>query len=137
MGGMGRTFDGSYAEYALLPAKNIFAVETDLPWEGLGAIPETCFTAYGSLFDCLQIQQSDILLVRGATSSTGLTAIQLAKAVGATVLASTRNENKKTFLKQQGADYVLIDDGTLPEQLKKIYPKGVTKSSNCLERPPC
>ncbi|MGL5912638.1 MAG: zinc-binding alcohol dehydrogenase family protein [Bacteroidales bacterium] len=127
MGGMGRTFDGSYAEYALLPAKNIFTVDTDLSWEELAAIPETYFTAYGSLFDCLQIKQDDTLLVRGATSATGLAAIQMAKAIGATILASTRNASKTNFLIGNGADFVLIDDGTLSQQLKRLYPQGVNK----------
>jgi NADPH2:quinone reductase len=45
MGGMGRSFDGSYAEYALLPVRNVFAVDTDLNWVELAAIPETYFTA--------------------------------------------------------------------------------------------
>ena len=127
MGGMGRSFDGSYAEYALLPAKNVFGVNTHLTWEELGAIPETYFTAYGSLFECLQLKQGDTLLVRGATSATGLAAVQMAKAVGATVLATTRKEEKVAFLKQQGADHVLIDNGTIPQQLRKHYPRGVNK----------
>lgn len=127
MGGMGRSFDGSYAEYALLPAKNIFPVDTDLSWEELGAIPETYFTAYGSLFDCLQITSGDTLLIRGGTSAAGLAAIQIAKSVGVTVLASTRKESKAKFLKSQGADYVLIDNGTLAEQLYRLYPRGIDK----------
>lgn len=127
MGGMGRTFDGSYAEYTLLPVKNIFTVESDLSWEELGAIPETWFTAYGSLMDCLQIKSGETLLVRGGTSAAGLAAIQIAKAIGLTVLASTRKESKRDFLKSQGADHVLIDDGSLKEQLLKLYPRGVNK----------
>ena len=127
MGGMGRTFDGSYAEYALLPVKNVFPIQSDLSWEELGAIPETYFTTYGSLFSCLQIQPGDTILIRGGTSSAGLAAIQMAKVVGATVLASTRNESKSEFLQSQGADYVLIDNGTLSEQLLKLYPRGVNK----------
>ncbi len=127
MGGMGRSFDGSYAEYALLPAKNIFPVDTDLSWEELGAIPETYFTAYGSLSDCLQITYGDTLLIRGGTSAAGLTAIQIAKSIGATVLASTRKESKAEFLKSQGADHVLIDNGALTEQLYRLYPHGIDK----------
>lgn len=127
MGGMGRTFDGSYAEYALLPIKNVFPIQSDLSWEELGAIPETYFTVYGSLFHCLQIQAGNTILIRGGTSAAGLAAIQMAKVVGATVLASTRNENKSEFLKSQGADHVLIDDGSLSEQLLKLYPRGVNK----------
>jgi NADPH:quinone reductase-like Zn-dependent oxidoreductase len=127
MGGMGRTFDGSYAEYALLPIKNVFPVDTNLSWEELGAIPETYFTTYGSLFDCLQIQSGETILVRGGTSAMGLAAIQMAKAVGLTVLASTRKESKREFLKSQGAYQVLIDNGTLGEQLLELYPRGVNK----------
>ena len=127
MGGMGRSFDGSYAEYALIPTKNVFTVETDLPWEELAAIPETYFTAYGSLFSSLQLSPEDILLVRGGTSAAGLAAIQLAKSIGATVLASTRKTHKRELLINQGADHVLIDDGTLKSQLLNLYPNGITK----------
>lgn len=127
MGGMGRSFDGSYAEYTLLPAKNVFKVNTSLSWEELGAVPESYFTAYGSLFDCLQLTLVDTLLVRGGTSALGLSAIQLAKSTGATVIATSRNEEKRELLTRQGADNVLIDDGTLPGQLFKIYPEGVSK----------
>ncbi|HZL09141.1 MAG TPA: zinc-binding alcohol dehydrogenase family protein [Prolixibacteraceae bacterium] len=127
MGGMGRSFDGSYAEYTLVPTKNVFYIETNLDWDELAAIPETYFTAYGSLFNCLQLVPEDVLLVRGGTSAAGLAAIQLAKSIGATVLASTRKENKRNFLTSQGADQVLIDDGTLKNQLLRIYPQGVNK----------
>jgi NADPH2:quinone reductase len=127
MGGMGRSFDGSYAEFTLVPFKNVFKVETTLGWEELAAIPETYFTAYGSLFDSLQLKPEDTLLIRGGTSALGLSAIQLAKSVGATVLASTRNENKRDLLKKQGADNVLFDNVTIREQLFSLYPKGVNK----------
>lgn len=127
MGGMGRSFDGSYSEYTLLPAKNVFAVEANLSWEELGAIPETFFTAYGSLFDCLQLNPGDTLLIRGGTSTVGLAAIQLSKAIGTRVSATTRNENKIDILKSYGADHVLLEDGTLPAQLNSLYPRGVNK----------
>jgi len=127
MGGMGRSFDGSYAEYSLVPTKNVFTVDSDLDWTELAAIPETYFTAYGSLFNCLQLAPEDVLLVRGGTSAAGLAAIQLAKSIGATVLASTRKEIKRDLLISQGADHVLIDDGTLKDQLLSHYPKGVNK----------
>lgn len=127
MGGMGRSFDGSYAEYTLVPSKNVFRAETDQKWEVLAAIPETYFTAWGSLFGSLQLKPEDSLLIRGGTSALGLASIQLAKSVGATVAASTRNENKRGHLSVQGADYVLIDDGSLRDQLLSLYPQGVSK----------
>lgn len=127
MGGMGRSFDGSYAEYTLVPSKNVFKVETTLGWEELAAIPETYFTAYGSLFDCLQLKPEDTLLIRGGTSALGLSAMQLAKSTGAKTVASTRNKNKREFLTRQGADGILIDDGSLSDQLQRLYPQGVNK----------
>jgi len=127
MGGMGRSFDDSYAEYTLVPTKNVFSVETDMSWEQLAAIPETYFTAYGSLFESLQLNPNDVLLIRGGTSSAGLAAIQLSKSIGAKVLATTRKEEKRQLLLNTGADYVLIEDGTLSGQLKVLYPQGVTK----------
>ncbi|MEZ0537896.1 zinc-binding dehydrogenase [Caldicellulosiruptoraceae bacterium PP1] len=127
MGGMGRSFDGSYAEYTLLPVSHVFSVDTDLNWIELAAVPETFFTAYGSLFDCLQIVSGDILLIRGGTSALGLTAVQLAKSIGCTVLATTRDKNKLNFLKEIGVDIPLLDDGTLARQLHEIYPNGVNK----------
>jgi NADPH:quinone reductase-like Zn-dependent oxidoreductase len=127
MGGMGRSFDGSYAEYTLVPSSNVFSIKTTLDWDELAAIPETYFTAYGSLFQSLQLVSSDVLLVRGGTSAVGLAAIQLAKSKGATVLATTRMESKRNILVNQGADLVLIEDGTLPRQLMQHYPQGISK----------
>jgi NADPH2:quinone reductase len=127
MGGMGRSFDGSYAEYTLVPSKNVFSVKTEMDWEEQGGIPETYFTAWGSVMDCLQLSPDDTLLVRGGTSAAGLAAIQLAKSIGATVLASTRNANKRDFLVLHGADHVVIDDGTLKEQVLRIFPTGIYK----------
>ena len=111
MGGMGRSFDGSYAEYALLPAHHVFPIETHLPWRELAAIPETYFTAWGSLFESLHLQAGDRLLVRGATCALGYAAVQLAKALGATVIATTHKREKLPLL--EGADIALLDDGTL------------------------
>ena len=115
MGGMGRSFDGSYAEYALLPATHVFRVDTDLDWTSLAAVPETYFTAHGSLFESLRLEASDTLLVRGATSTVGMAAVQLAKAVGARVIAACRRESSFEKLQAAGADHCLIDDERLSE----------------------
>ena len=115
MGGMGREFDGSYAEYALLPRKNIVRVPADIdwPWAQLGAFPETYLTAWGSLFECLQLELGDTLLVRGATCGLGYAAIQLAKALGAKVIATTHREEKLQLLLDAGADEAVLDKGRL------------------------
>lgn len=122
MGGMGRSFNGSYAEYALLPTHHVFAVNSDLPWERLGSVPETYFTAWGSLFECLHFQSTDTLLVRGATCALGYAAIQLGKAMGCRVVATTHKEGKMQLLRDAGADEILIDDGFLNGKTE-----GVTK----------
>ena len=143
MGGMGRSFNGSYAEYALLPASNVFKVNTDMDWLSLAAVPETYFTAYGSLFECLLLEARDTLLVRGATSTVGLAAIQLAKAVGAKVIATSRRESSFGKLKAVGADCCLADDGNLAARtgarpnkvLELIGPATLSDSMACVSRP--
>lgn len=125
MGGMGRSFNGSYAEYALLPESHVFKVDTNLDWISLAAVPETYFTAYGSLFECLYLTAEDTLLVRGATSTVGQAAIQLAKAVGAKVIAACRKEESFEKLKAIGAEYCIIDDGQLSQQSLPYKPNKI------------
>lgn len=125
MGGMGRSFNGSYAEYALLPESHVFKVDTNLDWISLAAVPETYFTAYGSLFECLYLTAEDTLLVRGATSTVGQAAIQLAKAVGAKVIAACRKKESFEKLKGIGADYCIIDDGQLSQQSLPYKPNKI------------
>lgn len=127
MGGMGRSFDGGYAEYALLPTKQVFAANIDLEWEELAAIPETYFTAYGSLFQSMQLKTTDTMLIRGGTSALGLAAVQLAKSIGCTVLATTRQTEKLELLKEHGVDFPLLDNETLSEQINTIMPNGISK----------
>ncbi len=115
MGGMGREFDGSYAEYALLPRRNVARVPNDVGWSWaeLGAFPETYLTAWGSLFECLQLQLGDTLLVRGATCGLGYAAIQLAKALRVRVVATTHRQEKMQLLLDAGADEAVFDEGRL------------------------
>lgn len=131
MGGMGRSFDGSYAEYALVPTKNTFKINEDilekLSLEELIAIPETYFTAFGSLFECLDLKKDDLLLIRGGTSAAGLSTIQLAKSIGCTILATSRNEDGINKLKSLGVDYPIIDNGEISSGVLKIFPEGIDK----------
>ena len=127
MGGMGRDFDGSYAEYAVLPRTIINPFESHLPWEQLGAIPEMFQTVYGSLHLALKILEDETILIRGGTSSIGMLATQLAKNSGLTVIATTRNPEKREMLINNGADHVVIDDGLIMQKVKAITPNGVNK----------
>lgn len=123
MGGMGRSFNGSYAEYALLPVNHVFPVESELSWTDMAAIPETYFTAWGSLFQCLRLTKDDKLLVRGATCSLGYVAIQIAKAYGCTVVGTTHRESKLHLLAEAGCNEYILDDGDIRGKVS-----GVTKA---------
>ncbi|SKB38491.1 NADPH:quinone reductase [Arthrobacter sp. 49Tsu3.1M3] len=125
MGGMGRTFDGGYAEYTSVPARQVIPFDSDLPWSVIGAIPEMLQTAHGSLTIGLDIQPGQSLLIRGGTSSVGMAAAILAKRHGLTVLASTRDETKREALASIGVDHVLIDDADLAAAVRRIVPDGV------------
>ncbi|MDE6397097.1 MAG: zinc-binding dehydrogenase [Muribaculaceae bacterium] len=127
MGGMGRSFNGSYAEYVLVPASHVFSINSSLDWNELAAIPETFYTAYGSLALSLQLSERDTLLIRGGTSTVGLAALQLAKAIGATVISTSRNRQKAERLKQLGADDVVLEGESFVNRFLERYPKGATK----------
>jgi len=127
MGGMGRDFDGSYAEYMVLPRHLLHPFQSTLPWHVLGAIPEMVQTVHGSLHLALAIQPGETLLVRGGTSSVGMLSIQMAKNLGITVLATTRNVQKETALRANGAAYVLLDEGQVAKQVRTIFPEGIDK----------
>lgn len=127
MGGLGREFDGSYAEYTLIPSTQIYPVKGDLDFTKLAAIPEMYYTAYASLFEVLRLTTKDTLLIRGGTSSVGICALGLAKSIGATVIATTRKIEAIAFLKSQGADYVILEDEQLVGKLFSYFPNGVTK----------
>lgn len=117
MGGMGRQFDGSYAEYTLVPHESVFSLHTRMPWERLGALPEMLQTTHGSLYTALEIDRAKSLLVRGGTSSIGMAALALAKMAGLRVGTTTRDPKKAAELTAAGADEVWIDNGALAHQI--------------------
>ena len=127
MGGMGRAFDGGYAEFTCVPASQVRRLHTALPWETLGALPEMLQTAWGSLYTALEMAAGERLLIRGGTTSIGLAAAQLARAAGVRVLSTTRNPANEALLRAAGASEVLIDDGALAERVRASAPDGVDK----------
>jgi NADPH:quinone reductase len=125
MGEMGRAYDGGYAEYTLVPRERVLPVRTSLPWEVLAALPETYLTAWGSLVEAMEVQAGQTLLIRGGTSSVGMAAASLARAKGLRVIATTRDPAKADALRENGADDVIIDTGTLADEVARRVPGGV------------
>ena len=125
MGGMGRTFDGGYAEYTCVPARQVVPFTSNLDWDTLGAVPEMLQTAYGSLTIGLDAQRGQSILIRGGTSSVGMATAVLAKRLEMTVLSTTRSPGKVEELKKIGADHIVIDDGRIADRVRDILPSGV------------
>src|SRR5499433_2429071 len=106
MGGLGRTINGSYAQYTRAPVTNVALIEADLPWAELAAIPETYATAWTCLFRNLEIKKGQTLLVRGGSSSFGQAAIKMAVNTGARVIATVREDKTVPMLQALGVERV-------------------------------
>ena len=117
MGGLGRTINGSYAEYTRVRASNVALIESDLPWAELAAIPETYATAWTCLFRNLEIVRGQTLVIRGAASSFGRAALNMAVDAGVRVIATTRGPERVALLEQLGAERVETEE---PELSKRI-----------------
>jgi NADPH:quinone reductase len=135
MGGMGRSYDGGYAEYTCVPATQVIPFASTLDWTTLGAIPEMLQTAHGSLTVGLDAKIGQSILVRGGTSSVGMATAVLAKQIGMTVLSTTRNEEKAKALEAAGVDHVVIDTGQVADEVRKITPEGVDAALELIGTP--
>lgn len=125
MGGMGRVFDGGYAEYTMVPAGQVIPFRSSLDWSVLGAMPEMLQAAHGSLTVGLDAQPGQSILIRGGTSSVGMTAAILARRRRLTVLSTTRSERKLEALRSIGVHHPLVDDGEVAHQVRTILGDGV------------
>ncbi|ALL68303.1 Quinone oxidoreductase [Paraburkholderia caribensis MBA4] len=119
MGGLGRTINGSYAEFTRAPVSNVAVIESDLPWAELAAIPETYATAWTCLFRNLKIARGQTIVIRGATSSFGLAAVNLAVNAGLTVIATTRSEARFEKLRSMGVSRCEIESPDLSTRIEE------------------
>jgi NADPH:quinone reductase-like Zn-dependent oxidoreductase len=124
MGGMGRSIDGSYAEFVRAPLASVVPVKSTLDWTELAAIPESYATAWTFLHHNLEATAGQALVVRGGTSALGQAAIQLARGLGLRVLASTRSQEKAPLLEKLGAE-PLIERADLSRELRRRVPAGI------------
>ncbi|HET9377643.1 MAG TPA: zinc-binding dehydrogenase [Chthoniobacterales bacterium] len=115
MGGLGRTINGSYAEYTCPPATNVVPIKTDLSWEDFAVIPESYATAWTCLLRNLEIAKGQTLVIRGATSALGRAALNIAADVGAHIIATTRKKGRFETLQELGAHRVEIETPNLSD----------------------
>jgi len=125
MGGMGRSINGSYAEYVNVPAAHVVPIDSTLSWEELAALPESYATAWISLHRNLELAAGQTVLIRGATSALGQAAVNIARAAGARVIATTRNPNRQATLEGIGAEQVLLDAPDLAGRVRRQIPSGI------------
>jgi NADPH:quinone reductase len=117
MGGLGRTINGSYAEYTRAPVTNVAAIESELSWAELAAIPETYATAWTCLFRNLEVARGQTLMIRGATSSFGQAAVNMAVNAGVKVIATTRSRDRFPMLESLGAKRVEVEEPDLSRRI--------------------
>ncbi len=120
VGGMGRSLNGSYAEYTAVPVSNVAPIETDLPWEDLAAIPESYATAWTCLCGNLSLTAGETVLIRGATSALGQAAVNIAAHAGAHVIATTRNLKRAVGLEELGAKEIFLESAELAATVRRI-----------------
>jgi len=95
---------GGYAEYCAVPAPHCLPIPKGLSVKEAAALPENFYTVWTNVFDRGRLQAGETILVHGGSSGIGLTAIQLAKAFGATVYTTVGNAEKAAFCNKIGAD---------------------------------
>ena len=98
---------GGYAEQAVVDARHVLPIPEGLDFVQAAVLPETVFTVFANVFEGGGLKAGETLLIHGATSGIGVTAIQMAKAAGATVIATSRGSDKAKAAKALGADISL------------------------------
>jgi acryloyl-coenzyme A reductase len=103
-----RVISGGYAEYAAIPAEALVAIPDSLTFADACMLGSSTAVALGALRDVAEVKLGETVLVTGASGGVGLAAIEVSKAAGATVVATTRSEAKREALTAAGADHVVV-----------------------------
>jgi putative PIG3 family NAD(P)H quinone oxidoreductase len=112
---------GGYGEYVNVDISNTLSIPSGISMEEAGAIPETFFTVWHNVFQRGRLMKGETFMVHGGTSGIGTTAIQLAKAFGARVIATAGTDEKCKACLKLGADHAInYKDEVFEEQTKEI-----------------
>jgi NADPH2:quinone reductase len=98
---------GGYAAYCVAPVEQCLPVPEGLEDIAAASLPETFFTVWSNVFDRARLQPGETLLIQGGTSGIGVTAIQMAKALGARVIATAGSDEKCAACLALGADHAI------------------------------
>jgi len=112
---------GGYAELCVAPVAQCLPVPKG--WSDIEAasLPETFFTVWSNVFERGRLQKGETLLIQGGTSGIGVTAIQLGKALGATVIATAGSDEKCDACRRLGADHAInYKNSDFVEEVKRI-----------------
>ncbi|SCA57138.1 Quinone oxidoreductase [Candidatus Terasakiella magnetica] len=112
---------GGFAEYALAKAHDVYPIADNLDFKTAAAIPVAYGTSHHGLRMKANLKAGETLVVHGAAGGVGLTAVEIGKRIGATVIASAGGAEKLAICKDHGADH-LIDyrDGNVREKIKEL-----------------
>jgi NADPH2:quinone reductase len=95
---------GGYAEYCTAPEGQCLPIPTNLSFTEAASLPETFFTVWSNVYDRAKLQPGESLLIHGGSSGIGVTAIQIAKALGSKVYVTAGTDEKCRFCEELGAD---------------------------------
>lgn len=98
---------GGYAQYAVVDARHALPIPEGFDFAHAAALPETVFTVFANVFEHGALKIGETLLIHGGTSGIGTTAIAMAKAYGARVIATSRGADKKAQAQALGADIAI------------------------------
>lgn len=122
----GLTHGGGYAEYVAIDAGHCLPIPEGIDWTHAAALPETIFTVYSNVWMRAAMKRGESFLVHGGSSGIGSTAIQIAKALGNTVITTAGTEEKCDFCRALGADLVInYREQDWHAEVKTAYPKGI------------